>query len=69
MLKGNKPVLFFGSMQHSYFKNDKPESAGFVLIVNLNGEYRAKAYGESISLDLKSKEEDTAIINACINSM
>jgi len=51
-------VLFPQIIQHKDFKHLNPISAGFFYI---NRDFEVICHGESVSLDLKSDEEDTKI--------
>lgn len=58
----NDEIIVFGTeFQHSYFKNKhNPKSAGFIQFYKTkNGHISCHCYGESISLNLKSHEDDT----------
>lgn len=63
-----KPIIFSNLDQHNdiaYRLSWKPVSAGFVTMVN----GQAECYGESISLNIKSRpEEDSKIINRFLNN-
>lgn len=55
--KMNGIVIFPAYMQHSAFSHLEPVSAGFIECYN----NEAFCYGESISLNLKADENDSAI--------
>lgn len=59
----NKEIIMFGEIiQHSSFKNRQPISAGFVSFGRDSlGNPTCTCYGESVSLGLKSDEEDTEL--------
>jgi hypothetical protein len=58
----NQIIVFSECLQHSIFKNLSPVSAGFIAFnVNTEGDIDCKCYGESISLKLKSDENDTLL--------
>jgi hypothetical protein len=59
----NKEIIMFGEIiQHSSFRNREPISAGFVSFgKDKSGNPTCTCYGESISLGLKSDEEDTKL--------
>jgi len=62
----NVPILFSDAFQHSDFKDigeygDEPTSAGFVSFCAKTNKF--ECYGESLSLDLKSKPKDTHWVN------
>jgi len=69
--KDNRIIVFSELNQHNEFKHFEPVSAGFISIstkkveYNVVGEYYetdCRCYGESVSLKLKSnEEEDTAL--------
>jgi hypothetical protein len=71
--KNNEIIVFPELLQHSEFKHFEPVSAGFISInAKLEKHHReqqwcetsCKCYGESISLGLKSnEEEDTMLAN------
>ena len=53
-------IVFSEMMQHSEFKKFEPTSAGFISIgIGNDGNPSCTCYGESVSLKLKSHEEDT----------
>ena len=55
----NEIIVFSELQQHSEFKNFKPISAGFIAFgIGKDGNPDCSCYGESISLRLKSNEED-----------
>lgn len=58
-----KEIIMFGEIiQHSTFKNMEPISAGFVSFgLDSLGNPTCTCYGESISLGIKSDEEDTKL--------
>jgi hypothetical protein len=59
----NKIIVFSELNQHSEFINFKPVSAGFISIgVGSDGNPDCSCYGESISLGLKSNEEEDTIL-------
>lgn len=65
--KTGRVIVFSELLQHKDFKHFEPIRAGFVtfMIEKVEGYFRVKcnAYGESISLGLKSDEvEDTRLI-------
>jgi hypothetical protein len=62
-------VIFSEANKHSDFSHFKPVSAGFCVIHYSDNGYGFKvdAYGESISLDLKSRKEDAGIIQRMLN--
>ncbi len=53
-----KLIIFGGGIQHSFFRNFNPVSAGFCHIYNNS----FAAYGESVSLQIKSSPNDSEII-------
>ena len=65
----NKIIVFSELLQHNEFKNFNPVSAGFISISTKKVEHNMQyyyetdcaCYGESVSLGLKSNEEDTAL--------
>lgn len=68
-------IIFSPAIQHKDMVrfDEKVESAGFVsfgLKVDSYGDtiITANAYGESISLDIKSREEDSAILTRQITN-
>ena len=66
------PIIFSSLIQHDCFRNLQPISAGFVTLTGADkpdenacicaNALDVYAYGESVSLKLKSREQDTAII-------
>jgi len=60
----NEIIVFTELIQHKYFKDWEPISAGFISFsADKNGEVFCKCYGESVSLKLKSMEQDTLLAN------
>ena len=60
--KDNKIIVFSELQLHSEFKRFEPISAGFIVFSTDDDENPdCLCYGESISLDLKSKEDDTQL--------
>ena len=59
----NEIICFPDTIVHSEFSDFKPVSAGFIIIDTnqLTGEPICKCYGESVSLGLKSLDEDSAL--------
>lgn len=59
-----KEIIVFGEiMVHSDFKNMNPISAGFISFgINEEGNPTCSCYGESISLGLKSDEEEDTFL-------
>lgn len=59
----NKDIIMFGEIiEHSSFKYQEPISAGFISFgTDSFGNPTCTCYGESISLGLKSDEEDTEL--------
>jgi hypothetical protein len=59
----NDEIIMFSALQlHSKFKAFEPVSAGFIHFGMLSsGEFGCSCYGESISLELRSKKEDTEL--------
>jgi len=58
----NYIIVFPELIQHSEFKKFNPISAGFISFgVNKQGNPSCSCYGESVSLNLKSREKDTDI--------
>lgn len=61
--KDNKIIAFGELFQHSDFKHFNPISAGFISIgIGNDGNPDCSCYGESISLGLKSLEDDTQLV-------
>lgn len=58
-----KQIIIFSDYQaHDTFKLFRPLSAGFIKFgVDLSGGVICWCYGESVSLNLKSEEEDTKL--------
>jgi hypothetical protein len=53
-------IVFSAAIEHIAFKNFEPISAGFISFgVDANQNPDCACYGESVSLDLKSDEEDS----------
>ena len=66
----NKIIVFPELFQHSEFRSFKPISAGFISFgVNKEGNPSCTCYGESISLNLKSRPEDTEIAKRQLNML
>lgn len=60
--KNNKIIVFSELQQHKEFKHFEPISAGFISIgIGADGNPDCNCYGESISLGLKSMEDDTKL--------
>jgi hypothetical protein len=56
-------IVFPELLKHSEFRSFNPISAGFISFeVNKNGNPSCSCYGESISLKLKSNEEEDTLI-------
>jgi hypothetical protein len=60
-----KIIVFSGLNNHSDFKNFNPVSAGFIRFeIDIEGNVNCVCWGESISLQMKSDEnEDTMLAN------
>ena len=66
----NKIIIFPELLQHSEFKKFNPISAGFISFgVNNQRNPSCTCYGESISLGLTSREEDTQIARKQLNML
>ena len=66
----NEIIVFPELLQHSEFKKFNPISAGFISFsVNKQGNASCTCYGESISLGIKSREEDTQIAKKQLNML
>ena len=63
--KDKKIIVFSGLNNHSDFKNFNPVSAGFIRFeIDIEGNVNCVCWGESISLQMKSDEnEDTMLAN------
>ena len=66
------PILFTEAMQHSDFKHFGPISAGFYKLIPTKDEQgnlytEAVAYGESLSLKMKSQVGDDKLIEFVCN--
>ncbi len=60
--KNNKIIVFSELQQHKEFKHFEPISTGFISIgIGADGNPDCNCYGESISLGLKSMEDDTKL--------
>ena len=60
--KDNMIIVFGALLKHSDFKNCNPISAGFISIgIGNDKNPDCTCYGESISLELKSLEDDTQL--------
>lgn len=59
--KNDDIIVFNDSIQHSEFKRFEPKSAGFISLSVDDQEISCNCYGQSISLNLKSDPEDTAL--------
>jgi len=58
--ENDKIIVFPKTIQHSEFKSFNPVSAGFIKIgMGKNHTTTCSCYGESLTLGLKSKIEDT----------
>ena len=64
MTPGEIPVVFPLYVAHDTFKNLNPISAGFV---NVDSNRVVDAFGDSVSLNLKSRERDAKIIQLAFN--
>ena len=63
-------IIFPGLLQHSEFKCFNPISAGFISFgVNEQGNPSCTCYGESVSLGLESREEDTQMAKRQLNML
>ena len=64
-------IVFPELLQHSEFRRFEPKSAGFISFgVNKQGNPTCSCFGESISLGLKSnEEEDTFIAQRQLNML
>lgn len=61
--KNNQIIVFTELIQHSEFKKFEPVSAGFISIgIGSDGNLDCSCYGESVSLDLKSNEEEDTML-------
>ena len=59
----NEIVVFSGLLQHKTFKHMNPVSAGFISFgVNKQGNTSCSCYGNSVSLGLKSNEEEDTLL-------
>jgi len=59
IIEGKGAIIFPETFQHAEFmKQGKIVGAGFVSIGVRNGELAVSVYGKSISLNIRSKEED-----------
>ncbi len=67
--KNNVIIVFSELMNHSDFKRFDPISAGFISFgINKQGNPTCGCFGESISLNMKSRpEEDTVIAKRQLN--
>lgn len=67
--KNNVIIVFSELMNHSDFKRFDPISAGFISFgINKQGNPTCGCWGESISLNMKSRpEEDTVIAKRQLN--
>lgn len=60
--KNNKIIVFGDYFNHSDFRRFEPISAGFISIgIDDDQNPDCVCYGESVSLDLKSLEDDTML--------
>jgi hypothetical protein len=57
----NEIIVFSELQQHSEFKSFNPISAGFISIGIRDGNPDCTCHGESVSLGLKSMEDDTRL--------
>jgi len=60
--QSNLIIVFSEMQQHRDFGNFNPKSAGFISFIEKDGNLSCVCYGESISLNLKSLEEEDSII-------
>jgi hypothetical protein len=61
--KDNVVVVFPDMLQHAEFKHMKPISAGFIeIFADDNGDVKCDCYGESVSLELKSRPDIDKIL-------
>jgi len=60
--KDDKMIVFSDLFEHSDFRSHEPISAGFISI-GASDKYKPTitCYGESVSLNLKSRKEDTEL--------
>lgn len=67
--KDDDIIVFPASIQHKEFGDWQPKSAGFIVfgLSQETGNPICKCYGESISLGLKSHEEDTKLAQRQLN--
>jgi hypothetical protein len=63
------PILLSSGMQHARFNRPNVTSAGFCNVEwdKENCKFKVTTYGESVSLGIKSKECDGAIIETLFN--
>lgn len=72
VITDNEEIIVFSELlSHDTFKRLNPISAGFITFnTNSDGHISCKCYGESISLDLKSRPaEDTEIAMLQLNML
>ena len=55
-------IIFSPLLNHSQFKGLEPVSAGFISFGTKDGDITVQCYGESVSLDIKSRRETDELI-------
>jgi len=61
--KDGEMIIFSSLLNHSQFKGLNPISAGFISFgTNGKGAITVQCYGESVSLDIKSRRETDELI-------
>lgn len=67
--KDDEIIVFPSSIYHSELKSWQPKSAGFISfgVSQKTGNPTCRCYGESLSLGLKSDEEDTLLAQRQLN--
>ncbi len=57
--KNNQIIVFSPALTHDMFKSFDPVSAGMIDFYQNKGEVECHCHGKSVSLNMKSSEEDT----------
>lgn len=67
--KDDEIIVFPSIIYHSEFKSWQPKSAGFISfgLSQKTGNPTCRCYGESLSLGLKSHEDDTLLAQRQLN--
>ena len=61
------PIIFSRLIPHSFFRRQKVVAAGFVGVKAEYDQVVVYTWGESVSLEIKSRPEDSAIIQKVLH--